>query len=47
MRDVHIGQGARLCNAVSMLAVALARHRGKPARVEVEHRHYHEHRRVL
>ena len=43
MRDVHIGQGTRLCNALSMLTVALARHKGKPARVVVEHRHQHHH----
>jgi hypothetical protein len=42
MRDVHIAQGARLCNALSMLTVALARHKGKPARVMVEHHHVYQ-----
>jgi hypothetical protein len=46
-RDLHIAQGARLCNAVSMLAIALSRRQGKPARVRVEHRHHHLHQRVV
>jgi hypothetical protein len=43
MRDIHFAQGARLCNALGMLTVALARHKGRPARVMVEHRHQHHH----
>jgi hypothetical protein len=37
LRDLHVTQGAKLCNALSMLTVALARHRGKAQRLVIEH----------
>jgi hypothetical protein len=46
LRDTHIGQGARLCRAFAEMTVALARHKGKPARIVMEHHHHHVHRRI-
>jgi hypothetical protein len=42
MRDIHIGQAARLTRAFADLVEARARRRG----MVVEHRHQHLHRRV-
>jgi hypothetical protein len=42
MRDMHIGQAARLTRAYAELVEALARRRG----MRVEHTHQHFHRRV-
>jgi hypothetical protein len=46
MRAVHIHQGERLARAVAELTVALSRHRGKPARIVMEHHHHHVHQRI-
>jgi hypothetical protein len=46
MRDIHIHQGARLTRACAEVAVALARHKEKPARIVMEHHHHHAHRRI-
>jgi hypothetical protein len=37
MRDIHVHQGERLARAVADLTVALARHRGKPQKLILEH----------
>jgi hypothetical protein len=41
-----VGQGSRAALACAQLADALARHQGKPARVEIEHRQHPTHQRI-